>query len=267
GVARQAIDGAGYFFSNIMRRAINIALQHKRAGHVRKPFEGINVDFVNAAHRRNGVFERQNHSRYNFFGSGARQTYFNVDGGRIRFGEEIDGKSAVGERPQRHKKSNQHPRENGILDARLGELHFNSRPLDWMCSWISRGLISSPAFHLYSRRLALAQQLHRAIHRTRPRQRDPRASGLRRPQTYGRVRLLFVPPDGFDARTRDCHSPRRLCKRRSGNSLRFPAGISSSPPFRWEWKLARKTQASAGHPNSRAALRPRRCANPAPPLD
>ncbi len=43
-----------------------------------------------------------------------------VDGGGIGFGKEIYGEAAVGKRAQRHKKSDKHHGEDGILYACFG---------------------------------------------------------------------------------------------------------------------------------------------------
>ncbi len=126
-VTRQAVDGAGDFLANILRRAINVTFQHKRAGDVGKALERVHIDFVDSADRGNGVFERQYDAGHDLFGSRSWQSHFDVDGGRISLGKKVDGESAVGKRAQRYQKSDQHHREYGILDASFGELHRYSR--------------------------------------------------------------------------------------------------------------------------------------------
>ena len=126
-VAGQAVDRAGHFLANILRSTFDIAFQHKRAGNVRKAFEGINVDFVNPTDGGDGIFERQNHSGYDLFGSRPRQPHFDVYGSGVCFGKKVNGQPTVGEGSEGHEKSNQHHREDGILDAGFGKLHLVSR--------------------------------------------------------------------------------------------------------------------------------------------
>src|SRR5205823_8229109 len=53
-VARQPVNRSGNFFTDVLRSTLDVAFKDKRAGNVGEAFEGIDGDFVNAAHRRDG---------------------------------------------------------------------------------------------------------------------------------------------------------------------------------------------------------------------
>src|SRR5207302_1275025 len=123
GVARQPVNSSGNFFTDVLCSALDVAFKDKRAGNIGKAFEGIDGDFVNAAHRRDGIFQRQDHTCNDLFRGRSRQPDFHVYSGRVGFGKKVDGQAPVGEHTQRHEKRNQHHREDGILYAGFGELH------------------------------------------------------------------------------------------------------------------------------------------------
>jgi hypothetical protein len=119
-IAWKPTDGGGHFFANVLRGAVNVALENEGASNVGEAFAGVDGDFVNAADRRDCVFERENDARDDFFGRGAGQLDINVDGGGIGFGKKIHSEAAVGKRAKRDEKRDQHHGEDGILDASFG---------------------------------------------------------------------------------------------------------------------------------------------------
>ena len=118
--ARQSINGGGYFFANILGGAVDIAFEDEGAGDVGVAFAGVNGDFIDAADAGDGVFERKNDTGDDFFGRRAGQLDVHVDCGGIGFGKEIYGEAAIRKRAQRHKKSDKHHGEDGILYACFG---------------------------------------------------------------------------------------------------------------------------------------------------
>ena len=84
-IARQAIGCGGDFFANVLRRAFDVALKNEGAGDFREAFGGVDSDFVDAAHRRDGVFERKNHAGDDLLGRRARELHLHVYGGGVGF--------------------------------------------------------------------------------------------------------------------------------------------------------------------------------------
>src|SRR5579859_438381 len=119
-VARQAIHCGGYFFPDILRRAVDVAFQNERASNVRKTFAGVDGDFVDATYRRDSVLKWQHHPSNDLFGRSSRQLNIDVNCGRIGFRKKIDGQTTVRKRAQRHEKSDQHHGKDGILYAGFG---------------------------------------------------------------------------------------------------------------------------------------------------
>ena len=119
-VARKTIYRSRYFFANVLGGAVDIALEDERAGDVGVAFAGVNGDFIDAADARDSVFEGENDASDDFFGRRAGQLDVNVDGGGIGFGKKINGEAAIRKRAERHKKSDKHHGEDGILYACFG---------------------------------------------------------------------------------------------------------------------------------------------------
>ena len=97
-VARQAVNRARYFFTNVLRRALDVAFQNESAGNIRETFKRIHLNFVDSADGGDSIFERQHDSGHHFFGSRARQPDLDVYRGRVSFRKEVNGQVAVGER-------------------------------------------------------------------------------------------------------------------------------------------------------------------------
>src|SRR5207248_1595704 len=110
--------------------------------------------------------------------------------------------------------------------------------------------------------VARAPWSHLVNRRRWQRPRGRRASDLPQFRNVCRAGLPFVRRGESGARKRGRPAAEKLCKRRSGSLRRAREEKLFSRLFRWGWKLARKTRASAGHRNLSARLRRRRCANP-----
>src|SRR5580698_2102912 len=93
--ARQSINGGGYFFADVLGGAVDVAFEDESAGDVGVAFAGVDGDFVDAADAGDGVFEREDNARDDFFGSGAGKLNVDVDGGGIGLGKKIHGEAAI----------------------------------------------------------------------------------------------------------------------------------------------------------------------------
>src|SRR5262249_27387297 len=120
-VAREAADGGGNFFANVLSSAFDVPLENESASDIGVAFAGINGNFVDAADGRDGVCKRKNGAGDDFFGSGAGEIDVDIDGRWIGFGEEIDGEAAVRKDAEGHEKSDEHHGEDRILDADFGD--------------------------------------------------------------------------------------------------------------------------------------------------
>src|SRR5260370_31264323 len=149
GVARQPVYRSRDLFTDVLCRTLDVALEHKGAGDVRKTLEGIDADFVNAANGRDGVFERQDDSGDHLFRSGAGKAYCDVDGCGIGFGKKVNGQAAVAKHAKGDEKRNQHHRQDALLYASFGKLHrFIGSSLQKLAAGSSRRTISPPLWSL-----------------------------------------------------------------------------------------------------------------------
>ena len=122
-VGREAVKRAGHFFPNILGRALDIALQHKRADEAGNAFRRVHGHLVEPVHRGDGILERQYDARGHFLGAGPGEFDSDVNGGGISAGEQIDAQRAVRENAQRHQEGDEHNRKHGARDADVGKFH------------------------------------------------------------------------------------------------------------------------------------------------